>query len=591
MSGPIPSHGSPSHRQRSWNVLTLAGALSVVFVAATLGASPVHGLKDLQYEANYPGHDLSTNDGFAAELTLELTTEHEIYKRADSRKSIGDLKWIRERLSTKSPYPHEDRPNRPLGDVPNGYELVQIHVLNRHGTRYPSAKDSNNFKKLTEKLRNTTAPGFEWIHNWPSETWYPASKDNLLSTRGDADLYAIGSRFGTRYKKFLDTYPYDANSYEFRSSSKSRCTQSAYSFSLGFLKDRVATSSRKHNDLKTPPAQSVHIFTVPEGQDQEIAVEDSCPRWLEEVDDQPAVTRQQELYEKTFVPALVQELSTRFGASLTAKEVSTIYQLCGFEVSMYDDASTWCQMLIPAGSKGDDDKKKPDQGPGSKAEHLIKLETAADLEDYYGRGPGIPFNGELGCKLGTSLLQSMETALSKPSGSGGDGQSLFRGQLKFGHSETLMFFSSFLGLYNQTGIPLAAGMTEEQYAKREFRASVFSQFAANMAFEVYQPKNAGSSLARRHLERRAGATGTGEVQGLIRLLVNEKPVAIPGCGTGSLFCEWSKFKSYMIQRGAGCDFVTCCGVKPCSATNSKVSTGAVVFASNATCPSTAPIVA
>ncbi|KAK3821465.1 MAG: histidine phosphatase superfamily [Benniella sp.] len=623
MCDSTPSRSSTSSRHRPWHVLTLAGALSVVLIATTLGASPVHGFKDLQHEANYPGlangeHSfasihLPTEDTIvpknaASEPTfsqdaasLELFAKHEegqgdeqtLHKRgehASPSKSIGDLKWIRELLSTKSPYPHEDRPDKPLDDVPKGYELVQLQLICRHGTRYPSASDSTSIKKLTDKLKNTTAPGFGWIRNWSSDVWYPASKGNLLSSRGDADLYNIGRRFATRYKKFLDKYPYDANTYEFRSSHKSRCTQSAYSFSLGFLKDRMVSDQEqsrpgKGNNLKTPSAQSVHIFTVPEGQDHEIAVEDSCPKWLEEVDDQPGVTRQQELYEKTFVPALVQTLSARFGVELTAKDVSRIYQACGFEVSMYDDASTWCQMLIPP--TGDDNKDKK-----AKEDNFVKFEISSDLEDFYGRGPGIPFNGQMGCKLGTSLVQTIDTALSKPSTGGGDGESLFRGHLKFGHSETLMFFTSFLGLYNQTGIPLVAGMTETQYANREFRGSRFSQFAANMAFEVYKPKSSGSNHQRRRLERRGDAGETPEPQGLVRLLVNEKPMALPGCGNnnGSLFCEWSKFRSYLLQRGAGCDFEACCGVsKPCSA--SKLLTGgAVVFASNATCPSTSPIV-
>jgi len=156
------------------------------------------------------------------------------------------------------------------------------------------------------------------------------------------------------------------------------------------------------------------------------------------VDDQPGVTRQQELYEKTFVPALVQTLSARFGMELTAKDVSRIYQACGFEVSMYDDASTWCQMLIPP--TGDDDNKDKK----AKEDSFVKFEISSDLEDFYGRGPGIPFNGQMGCKLGTSLVQTIDTALSKPSTGGGDGESLFRGHFKFGHSETLMFFTSFL---------------------------------------------------------------------------------------------------------------------------------------------------
>lgn len=157
-----PSRPSTSARHRPWHVLTLAGALSVVLMVTTFGASPVHGFKDLQHEANYPslangGHSfassgLSTEEAIvprnvASEPTfsqdaalLDLFAEHEeeqghepsLHKRgerASPSKSIGDLKWIRERLSTKSPYPHEDRPDKPLDDVPKGYELVQLHLV------------------------------------------------------------------------------------------------------------------------------------------------------------------------------------------------------------------------------------------------------------------------------------------------------------------------------------------------------------------------------------------------------------------------------------------------------------------------------
>ncbi|KAF9955469.1 hypothetical protein BGZ65_003381, partial [Modicella reniformis] len=206
------SNSASSSRHRPWHVLILAGALSVVFIA-TLGTSPVQGLS--------------------------------LQKRAPSSDSIGDIGWIRKRLGTQSPYPHEDRPDKPLDDVPEGYELVQLHIVSprsERGTRYPDIESSTIIGELTDKLKNTTAPDFKWIRNWSSNTWYPLTKDKLLSSRGNEDLYAIGRRFATRYKEFLDKYPYDPTTYEFRSSSKARATQSAYSFSLGFLEGRSPNS-------------------------------------------------------------------------------------------------------------------------------------------------------------------------------------------------------------------------------------------------------------------------------------------------------------------------------------------------------------
>ncbi|KAG0363810.1 histidine phosphatase superfamily [Gamsiella multidivaricata] len=589
-----PSSSSKSTPRRPWTVLTITGALSVFAMISFLTASPAHGLSSGHV---FDKRMLSVNTKVldeAAEEILSGAHGQILQKRgkASPGKSNADLEWIRLRLGTKSPYPHEDKPEGSLDDVPDGYELVQLHLICRHGTRYPSASDSVAYKKLTERLSNTTVPGYEWIRNWSSETWYPPSRGNLLATRGDADLYEIGRRFAKRYESFLDQYPYSPNNYEFRSSHKSRCSQSAYGFSLGFFEDRLVSDEEPHRSksgrhLDAPPSQPIHIYTVPQGLDQEMAVEDSCPKYLNEVADQPAVGKQVKLYQDSFIPVLAQNLSTTFGVNFTAKDASRIYQMCGFEASIYDDVTTWCQMLLPIAGKND---KKGNHGQDkSRQDNFIKLEIAGDLDDFYTHGPGVPFNQEMGCKLGTSLMQSIELALSSGPdaiGDGADGGStdLYRGHLKFGHSETIMFFSTYLGLYNRTGVVLTADMTPDQYAKREFRSSLFAPFAANMAFEVFQPKASGSNkIHRRRLNRRAAS----DPQGLVRLLVNEMPLPIPGCD-GAMFCEWSKFKSILIQRGAGCDFESCCGtVPPISGKTSQLS---VTFAANATCPSTTPVV-
>ncbi|KAI1295973.1 PHOsphatase [Mortierella claussenii] len=559
-----------AHRNRRRNFLSIASVLSALFLATTLTASPAHGLQ-------------------IAAASEDLLTPQD---RASSHKpNEFDISWIRQRLGTKSPYPHEDRPEGRLKDVPKGFELAQLHLINRHGTRYPSADDSVKFRKLTDKLSNTTASGFGWIKSWPTEAFYPAAKGNLLSSRGNADLFAIGSRFATRYKDFLDRYPYDANTYEFRSSAKSRCSQSAYAFTLGFFKDRLATDHEKHsqpkkrNHLKTPPAQPVDIYTIPLGLDQEMAIQYSCPTYINKIADEPSVVQQQTLFQATFLPALAQDLSAKFGIGLTIKDVSIIYKICGFEVTIYDNASTWCQMLLPDVG-GNIDKKRDT--------NFINLEISADLDDFYTHGPGVPFNREMGCKLGASLAQSIDQVLSSASSGqnnapkdqkdddpDGGANNIYRGHFKFGHSETIMFFSSFLNLYNQTSL-LTGNQTAGQYAARQFRSTLFSPFAANMAFEVYKPKQPSENSQRRRIDRRAAP----EAQGLVRLLVNEKPYPIPGCNN-ALFCEWSVLKNVLAQRGADCDFEACCGST--SPSSDAVVKRADVFASNATCPSTAPL--
>ncbi|KAG0255683.1 PHOsphatase [Mortierella polycephala] len=523
--------------------------LSLSSVVATVNNGHAHDLMFVKGHSAAPGN--AAIEAVAEEIQLE--------KRAPSRPLIGQMASIRQRLGTKSPYPHEDRPTGHLRDTPKGYELAQVHVVCRHGTRYPGDDDSGELKELAKKLSNTTVPGFNWIRKWSTDAWYPPLKGDLLAARGDSDLYEIGRRFAKRYESFLDLHPYDANTFEFRSSSKTRSSQSASAFSLGFFKDHfVGEPSRlkKNSRLRAPPAQPVGVYTIPEGQDQEMAVKYSCSVWKEKVDDHPQVLLQAQLYEESFLPALAKSLSTILGADMTADDASLIYKMCGFEVSLYDDVSTWCQLLLQTENGG---QRKGNGKDELVLDNFLKFEVLGDLEDYYTYGLGVPFNGFLGCKFGTSLLDSVELALTNDITAEGDGEEFFRGHFKFGHSESIMFISSFLGLYGQNGTALTADMTAEQLAKREFRSSLFAQFASNIAFEVFRAKKSSSS----------------EPVGLIRLLVNEKPVLIPGCNT--MLCEWSDFKRIITEAGAGCDFESCCG-SPSAA-----------LPTNATCLSTSPI--
>ncbi|KAF9582488.1 PHOsphatase [Lunasporangiospora selenospora] len=522
--------------------------------------------------------------------------EADLLQHKKSRPLSSTLDWIRHHLGTKSPYPHEEKSTGRLKDVPEGYELAQLHLS--------------------------------------SESLYPAEKAGLLAAKGESDLYQIGRRFGIRYKEFLDRYPYHANTYGFRSSAKSRCSQSSYSFSLGLLRGRQNRDPGSTGDIpkdERPPVQPVDITTLPVGLDKEMAVKYACPRWLENVNGQPSIEREQKLFQESFIPQLAEKLSQlvkvdktgaqSVQANITAKDVANIYQLCGFEVSMYEDDQTWCKFFMLQDTDGhmnpedlvlghhDHHKGKNKVGKswklGKEAQKtFLNLEIGDDLGDYYSLGPGTPFNRHLGCKLGTDLVEQIDKVLAldddstdsskapdqKKKGSGGDededGPGIYRGLFKFGHSETIYFFSSFMNLYSQSGIPLTGNMTSKEYADREFKSSQISPFASNMAFEVYRPKpslpirrralrthrtksskefSTTTQSKEPQIQPRDDSNGDGDGirtgepgRGLVRLLVNEKPMIIPGCPKNSYFCEWSTLRKVMVQAGAGCDFEKCC---------------------------------
>ncbi|KAF9192867.1 PHOsphatase [Haplosporangium sp. Z 767] len=443
-------------------------------------------------------------------------------------------------------------------------------------TRYPSTSKSLAFKKLAVKLDGAKARGMEWLHHWIHGNLYPTEKGNLLAARGDSDLYQIGRRFAIRYRDFLNRYPYDANTYEFRSSAKSRSSQSAYAFSVGLFKGRLASDpGRKDGGLTKDrsPVQPVNIFTLPIGMDNELAVKYACPRWLKNVKDQPTIVREGDIYQNTILPELVDRISALFTNSdgsnrinITTADVMTIYSICGFEVSFHNNDQTWCQLLRGHGMER---TSKYKHGWEDSESSFLKLEISGDLDDYYTHGPGVPFNRHLGCKLATSLVDSIELALApedtelstrrRKDDDDDNAPRRLRGHFKFGHSETILFFSSFLGLYDQKGVPLTGTMTSEQYKQREFRTSVISPFAANMAFEVYRPKVEDKKRKRRihDSDESFEPVKAKTPKGLVRLLVNEEPMIIPGCGS-EYFCEWATLKRVLKRAGAGCDFEGCC---------------------------------
>jgi len=111
-------------------------------------------------------------------------------------------------------------------------------------------------------------------------------------------------------------------------------------------------------------------------------------------------------------------------------------------------------------------------------------------------------------------------------------------------------------------------MTPEQFQARQFRASQISPFAANMAFEVYRPKPSIQRLDKKSITSPSSSFSSPSFStssvGLVRLLVNEEPKAIPGCGSeeetekAGYFCDWATFKQVLQEAGSGCDFESCC---------------------------------
>ena len=105
-------------------------------------------------------------------------------------------------------------------------------------------------------------------------------------------------------------------------------------------------------------------------------------------------------------------------------------------------------------------------------------------------------------------------------------------------------------------LPLYANRTQLEH---EFRTSVLVPFAANIVLELYQCKGRNGSTDEYTTKfRMQGDQGNDDHDGhdddhddddrghapptfMVRILHNERPWAIPGCGGGEL-CPWSTFQ-------------------------------------------------
>ncbi|KAG0228733.1 hypothetical protein BGW41_003344 [Actinomortierella wolfii] len=296
-----------------------------------------------------------------------------------------------------------------------------------------------------------------------------------------------------------------------------------------------------------------------------------------------------------------------------------------------------------------------------RGQDFLHLEYLSDLGDYYGYGHGVPFNRHLGRPLAQALIESVDKLLAASStteppetsmsswyrqtsaaselidhnsptnwtfssplegrnlirplvdnedsypgrlllDAEDDKETVRRAILKFGHSETIMFWSTFLGLYERPPQSDQSDLT----GKSAFRASTFASFAANMVLEVYRPlkKDSGGDgqSVTNNKHKKPETSGGGA---LVRLLVNEVPHVIPGCDDGdkdqsnsspvenshgqSAFCKWSVLRAMLIARGADQDFASCCEMGD----HYEVNTPHVISHEKKTiekeCPSTEPL--
>ncbi|WAQ83763.1 hypothetical protein PtA15_4A211 [Puccinia triticina] len=118
------------------------------------------------------------------------------------------------------------------GKVPDQCKLTQVHLLHRHGARYPtSSKEPSGFAARLKAAGNYKASGnLKFLNTWS----YGLGKE-VLTPFGRSQLFNLGVGFRQKYGHLLDKIANPKQKLVFRTTSQHRMLHSALNFAAGFF--------------------------------------------------------------------------------------------------------------------------------------------------------------------------------------------------------------------------------------------------------------------------------------------------------------------------------------------------------------------
>ncbi len=141
---------------------------------------------------------------------------------------------------------------------------IQVNMVVRHGTRYPSRKDIENASDLMERIAGKiTNPKFQPINEWTVPVG--VDKARALTPRGEEELCDIGQRVLNGMPHLFDDVK--DNFLLFQSSNRERAIQSAKAFQTGFLQNRTLNIDIRDDLMRYYDNCPRHTHEVEENKD------------------------------------------------------------------------------------------------------------------------------------------------------------------------------------------------------------------------------------------------------------------------------------------------------------------------------------
>eukprot|EP01089_Gocevia_fonbrunei_P012891 TRINITY_DN3162_c0_g1_i1.p1 TRINITY_DN3162_c0_g1~~TRINITY_DN3162_c0_g1_i1.p1 ORF type:complete len:509 (+),score=64.66 TRINITY_DN3162_c0_g1_i1:190-1716(+) len=425
-------------------------------------------------------------------------------------------------LGTKTPYKQLQNYSDYTAPPP-GYSISLINLVARHGSRHPTAGMYQDFEDLETILQKHAPaiinPNFAWMKKWVNP--FNAYTPGYLVLPGEIEHFEIGSRF-TDYYLPVFNLSFITSRFSIYSSEVSRSGRSANSFSFGLFHGKGKVGPDGYDPFYTP--------TLNKTADVLMRFFDNCPTYVEDIKNNKSANAESTKYKDKVLPKIISHITTLLELdnawALTASEVLTMWNVCGFELSILNQSNNFCQIFQSLLNE-----------TTNETNYIDDLNYIEDLNSYYIKGYGYELSWNISCLLLTNIVTSIDNALTYPNTS--DPNYNLKANLGFGHAETVLPLLAMLGLYKDPFI-LTANTSTEQIRSRLWKDSNLATFASNVAINLYTSSSAGS-------------------EPLIKVLHNEKEMILPKCDN-KLYCPLSKFKSIYSQWINQCNFNQMCHV-------------------------------
>ena len=388
---------------------------------------------------------------------------------------------------------------------------MQLNMVFRHGTRYPSIKDMRNFNKVASKI-NKAADTLDSSVNLtlPLTIPYREELDKLLADVGENELYEIGKRMRARFPEALQEQ-YCPSKYRFPSSCKLRATHSAMALAMGLFEGHGTTGPLK--------SQPVAIDTLPCDKDRVLRFFDHCEEYVTNVLDNRARFREiKEFLEEKEILLVIDNVKRKLGRDdieLTGKDLTILFKGCAYDIALFGGSrsSGLCSLFD---------------------EHDMRImEYALDLQNFYKRSAGYKINFESSCPLLADFFHSLQAKAGRNSKYGN-----YSGVFRASHAETLIPLYALLGV--RVDEETLVSENYEQMKNRQFRPGCLAPFAGNIMFVLYECDKGRDYK--------------------IQLYVNERLTRIPCCKS-DVDCDFKTFEKCYQEVVDGCDFEHICRLK------------------------------